>query len=92
MNKYIKLDEMIDLQGGKVSTMKDVLSRFMIDPATNDYYPVESVETDDDIVITPSPVAKRLLGKVTMEKLSSLVGEFTEKVTNAAVSPTTAAT
>lgn len=90
LENILSMDELIGLQEGNIKLIKAALSKFMIDPATDTWYPVEVIDTDDDFEIVPSPDALARIGKLTPAKLTELAKGFTTDMQDKAVPPPSA--
>ncbi len=91
LKRLVTLDEMIEIQRGNLEAVRDVVSRFMWDSKTNDYYKVEVIEGDDGYVITSDARARKLLGSLTIEQLTEVMDAFRGKAEKVAVDPRNAA-
>lgn len=91
LKKYVTLDEMIALQRGELTAIRDIMPRFMWDEQANDFYQVTVSETDEGLVVKADPRALKLLGSLTFDRLEALSADFKEKAEAVAVPPTSAA-
>ena len=71
LQESLTIDEMIAMSesGGNLSIMREFIARFMIDPATGDYFPLDIIDTADDYSIKAHPAALRMAGKMTINRL-----------------------
>jgi hypothetical protein len=87
--KLLTLDDLENMQSGSTKGMKHILACFLIDPATNDYYPVTVTDTDDVYTVVPSPVAAKKIGMLTLDKIQELTSEFAPSLDAALIPPPT---
>ena len=85
--KLLTLNDLEQMQTGSTRGMRHILACFLIDPKTNDYYPVTVNDTDEVFEVVPDPVATKKLGMVTLEKLMELTNEFSPSLDAALIPP-----
>lgn len=98
ISNTVTMNEISGMQEGSILHIRNLLAKLLVDPATDDFYPLDiynivdgekvqvSIEqSDDDTIIAPNAVAKSRIGNITPKRLEGLSKELQFKLKDGAV-------
>ena len=98
ISSYVTMDEIAGMQEGNFLHIRNLLAKMLIDPETDDFYPLDIYnlvdgvkvpttldQADDETIISPSPIARARVGNITPKRLEGLSRELQSKLKDGAV-------
>jgi len=98
ISNCVTMNEIAGMQEGNFLHIRNLLAKMLVDPATDEYYPLEIYNivdgektpvtlelSDDETVIAPNPLAVARIGNITPKRLEGLSRELQHKLKDGAV-------